>query len=311
MRIVDIIESGPGVYLARIRLTDTSEPALVARVTDGDGAGGADLLLPLAGSLGRGIADPVALAMDPTLMALAAHAVDTAERTSLLRADEVVFDVPTPTCSKVCCLALNYREHAAESRLEVPPEPVLFFKPPSALAPHRAVVHAPPRTRHLEHEVELAVVIGRPTRDLPAERWREAVAGYTVINDITARDLQLVNMQRNVPWDQSKGFDTFAPVGPYLATVDEIADPQVLDMALSVGGQVRQQANTSQMVFGVAQLIADLSNGMTLLPGDIIATGTTAGIAPLSNGDVMVSTIAGVGTLINEVVYDGQQALPV
>ncbi|TMR99812.1 fumarylacetoacetate hydrolase family protein [Nonomuraea basaltis] len=221
----------------------------------------------------------------------------------LLDESSVVFEPPVATCTKICCLALNYAEHAAESGLEVPPEPVLFFKPPSALTGHRRPVVAPARTRHLEHEVELAVVIGSVTRDLPAERWREAVAGYTVINDLTARDLQLANIARNVPWDQSKGFDTFAPAGPYLATVDEVPDPQGLELTLEVRGQIRQRANTKQMVFGIPRLIADLSDGMTLLPGDLIATGTIAGIAPLQDGDVMRATVGGVGTLVNRVHF--------
>lgn len=215
----------------------------------------------------------------------------------------VIFEPPVATCTKICCLALNYQEHADESGMQVPPVPVLFFKPPSALTGHRRPVIAPARTKHLEHEVELAVVIGRVTRDLPAERWREAVAGYTVLNDMTARDLQLANIERNVPWDQSKGFDTFAPCGPYLVTADEVPDPQSLGLTLEVDGQVRQRANTRQMVFGIPQLIADLSDGMTLMPGDLIATGTIAGIAPLSDGDVMHATVEGVGTLTNEVRF--------
>ncbi|TDD52623.1 FAA hydrolase family protein [Nonomuraea terrae] len=221
----------------------------------------------------------------------------------LLLEAEVLFEPPVATCTKVCCLALNYVAHAEESGLEVPPDPVLFFKPPSALTGHNRPVIAPARTRHLEHEVELAVVIGSVTRDLPEERWREAVAGYTVLNDMTARDLQLTNIARNQPWDQSKGFDTFAPAGPYLATVDEVPDPHDVELTLEVDGEVRQRANTKQMVFGVPRLIADLSDGMTLLPGDLIATGTIAGIAPLKHGDVMRATVAGVGTLVNEVVF--------
>ncbi|GGP13891.1 hypothetical protein GCM10012278_67480 [Nonomuraea glycinis] len=222
---------------------------------------------------------------------------------TLLEESSVVFEPPVATCTKICCLALNYVAHAEEGGMEVPPEPVLFFKPPSALTGHNRPVTAPARTKHLEHEVELAVVIGSVVRDLPAERWREAVAGYTVINDMTARDLQLANIARNAPWDQSKGFDTFAPTGPYLATVDEVPDPQALELTLEVGGQVRQRANTEQMVFGVPELIADLSDGMTLLPGDLIATGTIAGIAPLQDGDVMRATVQGVGTLVNTVDF--------
>ncbi|MDR8414028.1 fumarylacetoacetate hydrolase family protein [Nonomuraea sp. 3-1Str] len=294
------------MFLGRIRRTPSSPVELVARRAPGELvslAGLAPELDPAPGpapsrELG---ADPVA-ALD--LFGLDRLSELAAGRGGpLLDESAVLFEPPVATCTKICCLALNYQEHADESGLEVPPEPVLFFKPPSALVGHNHPVLPPARTRHLEHEVELAVVIGKVTRDLPAERWREAVAGYTVINDMTARDLQLANIARNVPWDQSKGFDTFAPVGPYLATVDEVPDPQALELTLEVDGQVRQRANTRQMVFGLPRLIADLSDGMTLMPGDLIATGTIAGIAPLKDGDTMRATVEGIGTLINTVKF--------
>lgn len=297
------------MYLARVRRTPQSDPVLAVRFAESDDGGG-DMLLLLSDVLGNAATDPVAVAVDAEATNAVSLALRQARPSALIPAAEITFDIPTPTCTKICCLALNYREHAAESQLEVPPEPVLFFKPLSALAPHGATVHAPARTGHLEHEVELAVVIGRRIRDLPADQWRAAVAGYSVINDITARDLQLVNIQRNVPWDQSKGFDTFAPIGPYLATANEIEDPHTLQMTLTVQNEIRQSANTSQMVFGIPEIIADLSNGMTLVPGDVIATGTTAGIAPLASGDVMVGTIEKVGSLVNTVVYEREHNRP-
>ncbi|MDF2704595.1 fumarylacetoacetate hydrolase family protein [Nonomuraea muscovyensis] len=278
------------MFLGRIRRTPSGPVELVARHPDGG-------LISLAGLGGD---DPVALIASLGLDRLAEQA---AGRRPELAEDEVLFEPPVATCTKICCLALNYAAHAEESGMEVPPEPVLFFKPPSALTGHNRPVIAPARTRHLEHEVELAVVIGKATRDLPAERWREAVAGYTVINDMTARDLQLANIARNVPWDQSKGFDTFAPVGPYLATSDEVSDPQALELTLEVDGEVRQRANTKQMVFDIPRLIADLSDGMTLMPGDLIATGTIAGIAPLKDGETMRATVTGIGTLVNTVKF--------
>lgn len=277
--------------LARVRRSAAAPVELVAAVD-------AERVVSLAALAGCADADPIAALDRYGAPGLAERA---AEGTDRLREDELVFEPPVAHCSKVCCLALNYQAHAAESNLEVPPNPVLFFKPPSALLGHRGVVRPPARTEHVEHEVELAVVIGKPTRGLLRDDWRAAVAGYTVINDMTARDLQLANIGRNQPWDQAKAFDTFAPVGPYLVTPDEIDDPQALEMTLTVGDTVRQQANTKQMVFDVPRLIADLSDGMTLLPGDLIATGTTAGIAPVADGDVMQATVAGVGTLINPV----------
>lgn len=294
------------VHLARVRRDSDSDPEVAIRVPGPGPAGRPHALLPLAAVLGASAGDdPVAVATSSTVGELADEVARAARDGSvvLLNADQVVFEPPTPTCTKICCMALNYREHASESQLSVPGEPVWFLKPPSALVGHKASVRPPTRTRKVDHELELAVVIGQVTRDLPAHRWREAVAGYTVINDVTARDLQLRSMERNVPWDQSKGFDTFAPLGPYLVTADEVPDPLTLDMTLTVDGQVRQKANTSQMVFTVPEIIADLSDGMTLLPGDVIATGTTAGISSLKHGAVMVCTIDHVGTLVNEVIY--------
>lgn len=253
---------------------------------------------------GCGDADPVAALARLGVDALAEAARRLAQdEERLLPVAGLLFEPPVATCTKICCLALNYAAHAAESRLELPPDPVLFFKPPSALVGHGAVVRPPARTKHVEHEVELAVVIGRVTRDLAADDWRSAIAGYTVINDMTARDLQLANLRRNQPWDQAKAFDTFAPLGPFLVTPDEVPDPHDLRMRLSVAGEVRQEASTSQMVFDIPRLLADLSDGMTLLPGDVVATGTTAGIAPLADGDVMHAEIAGVGRLVNRVEW--------
>lgn len=287
------------MQFARVRRTPDSTVELACRTPD-------DRLLPLGPLDDTDAADPVALLAGHDTQTLDKRVAELAAATperELLVPDQVRFEPPVATCSKICCLALNYRDHAEESKLEVPPEPVLFFKPPSALTGHRSTVVAPRRTRHLEHEVELAVVIGTVTRDLPAERWTEAVAGYTVINDMTARDLQLANIGRNVPWDQAKGFDTFAPLGPYLVTPDEVGDPAALEMRLEVNGALRQRANTSQMVYGLPRLIADLSDGMTLLPGDVIATGTTAGLAPLADGDVMRASIERLGTLQNPVRF--------
>lgn len=274
------------MHLGRIRRTADGPIELAVRIDE-------ELLAPIADLP----ADPVALV---------AHRDDIARRAACaepLRADEVYFEPPVAHCSKVCCLALNYPSHAAESGLSIPDAPVLFFKPPSALTGHRQPVLPPKRTKRLDYEVELAVVIGAVARDVPADRWREVVAGYTVINDMTARDLQLVNMERNVPWDQAKGFDTFAPLGPYLSTVDEVPDPNDLELSLRIDGVVRQQANTRDMVFDVPRLIADLSDGMTLYPGDVIATGTVAGIAPVEDGEVMHATVERVGTLINQVRF--------
>jgi 5-oxopent-3-ene-1,2,5-tricarboxylate decarboxylase / 2-hydroxyhepta-2,4-diene-1,7-dioate isomerase len=280
--------------LARIRRRPGAAVELAAAVDGG--------LLPLPGITGYANADPVA-----ALAALGEEelhtAIDRLRRggAEMLSADDVVFEPPVAECSKVCCFALNYAAHARESRLDVPPAPVLFFKPPSALVGHRAEVRPPARTTHVEHEVELAVVIGRQCRGVDPAHWRSVVAGYTIINDMTARDLQLASARRNEPWDHAKAFDTFAPLGPYLVTAEDVPDPHDLRLTLSVSGEVRQEAYTAAMVYRIPQLLADLTDGMTLCPGDVIATGTTAGIAPVRDGDVMHATVAGLGTLTNRV----------
>jgi 5-oxopent-3-ene-1,2,5-tricarboxylate decarboxylase/2-hydroxyhepta-2,4-diene-1,7-dioate isomerase len=287
--------------LARIRRTPDAPVELVVAIgSEADG----ERVLSLREVAACSAADPVATLAAIGVAGLRAE-IDRLLGTGVetLSAEELVFEPPVSTCSKICCLALNYAAHAQESRLEVPPAPVLFFKPSTALVGHRAPVRPPARTRHVEHEVELAVVIGREVRDLAAKDWQSAIAGYTIINDMTARDLQVENMRRNQPWDQSKAFDTFAPLGPYLVTPDEVPDPHDLHMTLTVGGQVRQKADTAQMVFGIPRLLADLSDGMTLRPGDVIATGTTAGIAPLADGDVMQATITRIGTLVNPIEW--------
>jgi 5-oxopent-3-ene-1,2,5-tricarboxylate decarboxylase/2-hydroxyhepta-2,4-diene-1,7-dioate isomerase len=190
----------------------------------------------------------------------------------------------------------------------VPDEPVIFFKPPSSLLPHGETVRCPARSRRLDYEVELAVAIGKRARDVVAADWADVVLGYTVLNDMTARDMQLVAIENNQPWDHSKGFDTFAPCGPYLVTPDEVPDPNSLDLSLSIGDRVLQQSNTRHMIFSVPQLIEVISTGITLEPGDIIATGTPSGIGPVEHGETMVATVETVGTLVNSAAYEAVSA---
>lgn len=290
------------MFLARIRVDDTV--VLAARVTpdtllrlDQLGIAGDDPV-PVLAELGAGLlADRVR----------AAHAAGMPQDW-LLAVDGARFEPPVPRPQKIICVALNYLAHAEEGAQMAPEEPVIFFKPPSSLVGHGATVHCPPRSQRLDYEVELAVVIGATGRDVPAASWRDMVLGYTVLNDVTARDLQLAAMERNQPWDHSKGFDTFAPCGPYLVTADEVPDPMNLDLSLTVGTTVRQESNTRHMLFPIPRLIEVISEGITLVPGDIIATGTPSGIGPVDDGEVMTATVAGVGTLVNPVVYDRRLA---
>jgi len=183
-----------------------------------------------------------------------------------------------PICrpSKIVCIGLNYRDHAAETGAEIPKEPVLFFKATTSLAGPNDGVVIPRNAHKLDWEVELAVVIGKKAAYVPPERAYDHVAGYALHNDYSERSFQL---ERCGQWVKGKSADTFAPLGPFLATKDEIPDPGRLDMWLKVNGEFRQRSSTANMVFGVPALIGYISQFMTLLPGDVVSTGTPAGVA--------------------------------
>jgi 2-keto-4-pentenoate hydratase/2-oxohepta-3-ene-1,7-dioic acid hydratase in catechol pathway len=196
--------------------------------------------------------------------------------------------------SKVVGVGRNYVEHAAELGHEVPAQPLLFLKPNTAvLGPEEAVV-LPSASREVHHEAELAVVIGRLCKDVPRERAAEVILGYTCADDVTARDLQRQDGQ----WARAKGFDTFCPLGPWISTV---LDPGDLLVECRVDGQLRQSGRTSQMVHDVPSLVAYVSSVFTLLPGDVILTGTPAGVGPLHDGATVEVTISGLGTLTHTV----------
>jgi 2-keto-4-pentenoate hydratase/2-oxohepta-3-ene-1,7-dioic acid hydratase in catechol pathway len=212
--------------------------------------------------------------------------------------------IPRPR-KNIFCMGRNYAEHAREGGNPVPAVPVFFTKPPTCVVgPEADVVHHA-ATHALDYEVELAVVIGKRGRDIPEERALDHVFGYTIMNDITARDLQ----RRHEQWFKGKSLDTFAPLGPAVTHRSAIPDPQALNLRLRVNGELRQNGSTRSMVFGVAQLIAVLSAGMTLEPGDILATGTPEGVAMgrtpppwLRPGDVVEAEIDGIGLLRNRIV---------
>jgi 5-oxopent-3-ene-1,2,5-tricarboxylate decarboxylase/2-hydroxyhepta-2,4-diene-1,7-dioate isomerase len=251
-------------------------------------------------SLAPGVPDdPLQLLDEYGAEGLAAKARELQEsgEAPLLKEDKVRFEAPVARCSKLVCVALNYHAHASEGDQTPPTEPVIFFKPSTSIVGHGQAVVRPARSLRLDYEVELAVVIGKRVRDLPRERWQEAVAGYTILNDITARDLQLDAIEANIPWDRSKGFDTFAPIGPYLVTPDDVPAPDDLDLEIRVGDRVLQSSNTRHMIFDIPCLIEDISNGITLEPGDVIGTGTPDGIGPVEHGDVMEATVGHLGTL--------------
>lgn len=200
------------------------------------------------------------------------------------------------TPSKILCIGRNYAAHAAELGNEVPPEPMIFLKPPSALIGPGDTIELPPLSQRVEHEAELAVVIGRRCRHLSEEEAMGAIGGYTIANDVTARDLQ----RKDGQWSRAKGFDTFCPVGPWLVTADAL-DPTALRVQCRVNGETRQDGNTQQFIFGLPRLLHDLSAVFTLEPGDLILTGTPAGVGPLLSGDEIEIEIEGLGILRNHV----------
>jgi 2-keto-4-pentenoate hydratase/2-oxohepta-3-ene-1,7-dioic acid hydratase in catechol pathway len=207
---------------------------------------------------------------------------------------QVVLLAPTVP-SKIVAVGLNYRDHAAEMDMPIPEEPRIFLKAVSAIIGPEEPIVLPPQSTRVEHEAELAVVIKKRCRNVPVERVRDYVLGYTCLNDVTARDIQA----RDRGPTRAKAFDTFCPLGPCIATDIE---PNAVTVEAVVNGIVRQSGSTKDFVFSVEDLVAWVSEVMTLLPGDVIATGTPAGVGPLSAGDRVEIRIDGVGTLKNPVV---------
>lgn len=214
---------------------------------------------------------------------------------------------PVPRPQKILAIGANYRAHCEESRTAIPARPLVFTKVPSALVGHGQPIVYPHVTSELDYEGELALVIGRRARNVAEEDAFRYIAGYTIMNDVTARDLQRTEGQ----WARAKGCDTFAPCGPWLVTADEIPDPHALTIRTLVNGETRQHASTGDMIFRIPTLIAHISAAMTLYPGDIITTGTPAGVGVyrkpsglLKVGDEVVVHIEGIGELRNTVVAE-------
>ena len=195
---------------------------------------------------------------------------------------------------KIICIGRNYAEHIKEHKAETPTTPIIFFKPPSAVIGPGHTIYLPPQSQQVEHEAELVVVIGKRGRWIQPPDASGYIYGYTVGNDVTARDLQF----RDSQWTRGKGFDTFCPLGPWIETE---FDPADVIITCHVNGELRQMASTKDMLFHVDQLIAFVSSVMTLEPGDVIMTGTPAGVGPLHAGDVVDVTIDGLGKLSNPV----------
>lgn len=196
--------------------------------------------------------------------------------------------------SKIIAVGRNYAEHAAEMDNEVPTYPMIFMKPPSALITNGEPILLPGQSKRVEHEAELTIVVGKVSKNLAQENVKEAIFGYTIANDVTARDLQKTDGQ----WTRAKGFDTFCPLGPW---IDTEFDPSDAMISCHVNQALRQMSSTKDMVFNPEQLMIYISSIMTLLPGDLILTGTPAGVGPLIDGDLVTVHIDGLGTLVNPV----------
>ncbi len=216
--------------------------------------------------------------------------------------DEVAFEVPIARPQKILCIGRNYRAHAEEMGKKVSSEPIFFAKWNSTLLPHRGAIVLPPNIGRVDHEVELAVIIGKAGKNISEGAAMEHVAGYTIVNDVTARDLQEKDKEAGRPWTRSKNCDTFCPIGPYIVPKTEIDDLYALTIELRVNGEVRQHSSLDKMVFRLPRLISYLSSYVTLTVGDIICTGTPEGISALSPGDLVEAEIENIGVLCNSVV---------
>jgi 2-keto-4-pentenoate hydratase/2-oxohepta-3-ene-1,7-dioic acid hydratase in catechol pathway len=206
--------------------------------------------------------------------------------------------LPLTVPTKIVCLAANYRDHARELDIEPPDEPIIFLKPPSSVTGFRQPIVIPEGVGRVDFEGELCLVIGRPCRNLKPEEVPQHLFGYTCGNDVTARDLQ----RKDGLFARAKGFDTFAPLGPWIET--EVAAPSRLTLKTLVNGEVRQEASTADMIFAPFAIVAFVTRVMTLMPGDIIFTGTPAGVGPLAPGDEVTVEIEGVGKLVNPVISE-------
>ncbi|MBT4483343.1 MAG: fumarylacetoacetate hydrolase family protein [Candidatus Latescibacteria bacterium] len=203
---------------------------------------------------------------------------------------------------KIIALGNNYHEHIKEMNQAVPEEPILFGKWPSTvIGPDESIVK-PSWIGRMDYEAELAFVVGHTAKNVDAASAMEYIAGYTCLNDVSARDIQGKDLSRKLPWMQSKNFDTFSPIGPCILLSGEVKTPVEIDVQAKVNGELKQNGNTRDYIFDIPTIIEYITKIMTLDPGDIVTTGTPVGVGPLENGDVVEITCSGVGTLSNPVV---------
>ncbi|MGB9681888.1 MAG: fumarylacetoacetate hydrolase family protein [bacterium] len=206
--------------------------------------------------------------------------------------------------SKIVALGRNYLEHARETGYEAPKEPIFFSKSISSIVATEEDIIYPKWLTRVDPEAELGLIIGRKAKEVPKERALDYVFGYTIINDVTARDMQTYDLKSANPWFRSKSFDTFCPMGPFILLKEYVKDPHNLEIELKVNGEIRQKDNTKNLIFKIPEIISFISKHMTLEPGDVIATGTPSGIAPIYPGDIVEVSVESIGTLKNRVVRE-------
>jgi 2-keto-4-pentenoate hydratase/2-oxohepta-3-ene-1,7-dioic acid hydratase in catechol pathway len=260
-------------------------------------------LVSFAGGFGR-VEDGTVVPMGPSLADWLAFGTQSVATGAARPLAELRLLAPVPRPGKIVCVGLNYRDHANETGQPIPSEPVLFSKYANSVVGPGAEVVVPPDAEKIDYEAELAVVIGRRASAVPTGEALDHVAGYTCANDVSSRSLQF----RSSQWLLGKAIDTFLPLGPYLVTADEVPDPQALGIRCLVNDELRQSSDTGQMIFGVAELVSFISRTITLEPGDVLVTGTPAGVGMAADpprylraGDRMRIEIDGVGELDNTV----------
>ena len=216
-----------------------------------------------------------------------------------LKLSDIKLLAPVIPRSKVVCIGKNYADHAAEMDSEVPSEPIIFIKPNTSVIGPNELIIWPRMSERVDYEAELAIVIGRICKEVPASKAKDVIYGYTLANDVTARDLQ----KKDGQWSRAKGFDTFCPLGPWIETEFIPGDQKITS---TLNGEVKQSSMLSEMIFKVPQIVEFVTNVMTLLPGDVILTGTPAGIGPMPSGASITVAIDGLGALTNKVSSRGQ-----
>lgn len=232
--------------------------------------------------------------LDDNILNYTNSSIDTLNNNKSYYLNDIKIIEPTNP-SKIVCVGLNYKDHCKELNMDLPKVPRIFLKPPSSIIAHKENIIYPKMSNEIDYEGELAIVIGKKSKEIDINEAKDYIFGYTIINDITARDIQ----REDIQWTRGKSFDTFAPIGPFIETD---LNPLNLNIRLTVNGKIKQDSNTKNMVFTPFELISFISKIMTLYPGDIIATGTPPGVGSINKGDLISIQIENIGTLENYLV---------